>query len=161
VTRAMLVRHATVDDMAAIKALVDWGASTGELVPCHAKELAERLDQFWVVADSDQILGVCALRPVAKNLAELCSLAVWPERQRHGLGRRLVRTCLDWARQRRMHAVFALTFHPAYFEQLGFYRVEAQQAPPDVWEAYAQPAKTLVGNERVLRYDLRRVSENL
>lgn len=42
-----------------------------------------------------------------------------------------------------MHAVFALTFHPAYFEQLGFYRVEAQQAPPDVWEAYVQPAKTL------------------
>lgn len=103
----MLVRHATVDDMAAIQALVDWGASTGELVPCHAEELAERLDQFWVVADSDQILGVCALRPVAENLAELCSLAVWPERQRHGLGRRLVRTCLDWARQRRMHALRA------------------------------------------------------
>ena len=81
----MLVRHATVDDMAAIQALVDWGASTGELVPCHAEELAERLDQFWVVAESDQILGVCALRPVAENLAELCSLAVWPERQRHGL----------------------------------------------------------------------------
>jgi N-acetylglutamate synthase-like GNAT family acetyltransferase len=112
--------------------------------------IAERLGQFWVVADLDQILGVCALRPVAENLAELCSLAVW-----------LVRACLDWARQRQMHAVFALTFHPAYFEQLGFYRVEAQQAPPDVWEAYAQPAKTLIGNESVLRYDLRGVSEDL
>jgi ribosomal protein S18 acetylase RimI-like enzyme len=73
---------------------VDWGASTGELVPFPAEELAERLDQFWVVADLDQILGVCALRPVAENLAELCSLAVWPEWQRHGLGRRLVRACL-------------------------------------------------------------------
>ena len=52
---------------------------------------------------------------------------------------------------------FALKFHLAYFEQLGFYRVEAQQAPPDVWEAYVQPAKTLVGNESVLRYDLRRI----
>jgi len=70
----MLARHATVDDVAAIKALVDWGASIGELVPCPAEELAERLDQFWVVADLDQILGVCALRPVAENLAELCSL---------------------------------------------------------------------------------------
>ena len=73
-------------DVAAIKTLVDWGASTGELVPCPAEELAERLDQFWVVADLDQILGVCALRPVAENLAELCSLAVWPEWQRHGTG---------------------------------------------------------------------------
>lgn len=158
---APLVRHATVDDVAAIKALVDWGAGTGELVPCPAEELAERLDQFLVVADSEQILGVCALRPVAENLVELCSLAVWPEWQRQGLGRRLVRACLDWARQRRMHAVFALTFHPAFFEQLGFCRVEAQQVPPDGWEAYAQPAKTRVGNESVLRYDLRRVSEDL
>lgn len=156
----MLVRHATVDDMAAIQALVDWGASTGELVPCHAEELAERLDQFWVVADSDQILGVCALRPVAENLAELCSLAVWPERQRHGLGRRSSGRALT-GRDNGGCTPFALTFHPAYFEQLGFYRVEAQQAPPDVWGAYVQPAKTLVGNESVLRYDLRRVSGNL
>ncbi len=140
---------------------MDRGASTGELVPCPAEELAERLDQFWVVADSDHIRGVCALRPVAEHLAELCSLAVWPEWQRHGLGRRLVIACLDWGRQRRMHAVFALTFHPPYFEQLGFHRVEAKQTPPEVWEAYTQPAKTLVGNERVLRYDLRRPSEDL
>jgi N-acetylglutamate synthase-like GNAT family acetyltransferase len=58
-----------------------------------------------------------------------------------------------------MHAVFALTFHPAYFEQLGFYRVEAQQAPPDVWKAYAQPAKTLIGSERVLSRTLLNLGE--
>ena len=156
----MLVRHATVDDMAAIQALVDWGPVPASL--CHAmrkSSLSGWISSGWLQIQT-KYSGSVRFAPLPRT---------WLSSARSRYGQKGSGTA--WAAGSSGRALtgrdnggctrFALTFHPAYFEQLGFYRVEAQQAPPDVWEAYVQPAKTLVGNESVLRYDLRRVSGNL
>ena len=142
-----------MDDLSAIETLVTWGAGLGELVPQTRTDLASRIEHFLVAMDLDQVIGICALRPVDHELGELCSLAVRPDYQGRGLGGRLVHACLAMARGQVMRLVIALTFHPEYFERFGFRRIASEDVPPAIWQIYGEPDKRLSGSETALRYE--------
>ena len=148
------IRRAVTDDLPAMKTLVDWGAGLGELVPQTFSALKSRVEHFLVATDGDHVIGVCALRPVDHEAGELCSLVIRPDYQRRGLGGRLVKACLAMAGGQGIRLVIALTFHPEYFEQFGFRRIENEQVPSPIWQIYAEPDTRLSGSETALRYEL-------
>ncbi|MFN3513615.1 MAG: GNAT family N-acetyltransferase [Phenylobacterium sp.] len=119
-----MIRHVRPADHPAIFAVVEaaFGQST-------EAELVERLRSdgdvvFELVAEeAGELLGhilFSRLWADSANLyAALAPLAVRPDRQRSGLGKRLTEASLETAREFGAHAVVVLG-HPAYYPKFGF-----------------------------------------
>jgi amino-acid N-acetyltransferase len=116
----VIVRPAGVEDVEAMRELIDRYAAEDRMLPRSRDFLLEHLRDY-VVADEDgQFQGCCALAVLTRDLAEIRSLAVRPDSARRGVGRALVEACLDEARRLGLRRVFALTLVPEFFERCGF-----------------------------------------
>jgi len=129
----VILRKARINDVKEIHNLVNHFAQKGEMLPRSQSELYENIRDFFVVEDEGKVIGCCALHILWDNLAEVKSLAVDSSYQGKGIGRLLVNTCLDEARELGIRKVFALTFKPGFFEKLGFKLVDKDDLPRKVW----------------------------
>jgi amino-acid N-acetyltransferase len=127
------LRRARVADVEAMQKLINSFADRDEMLPRSLNELYENVRDFFVLENGDELVGCCALHVNWGDLAEIKCLAVREERRGQGLGRQLVRACLDDARDIGLSRVFALTYIPDYFERFGFRRVEKAELPQKVW----------------------------
>ena len=127
------IRQARMEDVEAIHALVPDFARRGTMLPRSRAELYERLRDYEVAEADSQVVGCAALAIAWENLGEIRSLAVVEAFQGRGVGRRLVESCLAEARRLGIRKVFALTNMPAFFEHLGFERVDKETLPHKVW----------------------------
>ncbi|MBI3403980.1 MAG: GNAT family N-acetyltransferase [Acidobacteria bacterium] len=116
----MRARKAKATDAPAIYALIAHYSSQGLLLPRAEEEIREHVSRFLVVAEGEKILGCVALEPYGNDLAEVRSLAVAPEAQRHGMGARMLRYSLAVAKRRKIARIFAVTHAPHVFEKHGF-----------------------------------------
>ena len=66
--------------------------------------------------------------------AEVRSLAVDPEVKNQGLGRILVDALEAEARENGLHAIFAFTYVPGFFNKLGFIEVDRGSLPLKAWK---------------------------
>ena len=149
-----LVDKASILDAKPIHDLVNFYAQRGDMLPRTMGEVFENLRDFFVVRDGDQFLGCVALHIVWSDLAEVKSLAVPEDAQTRGLGSRLVRACLDEARNLGLKQVFALTYRPGFFERLGFLQADVMTLPRKVWNECYRCPKFPSCNEIALVYDL-------
>lgn len=129
-----MVRQAKTADAPAIARLVNAYAGKGDLLPLTPPELSERIGDFQVFEQDGQIAGVCSLFVYGAGLAEIRSLAVWPEYEGKGIGRAVTESCIAIAKDLAMRRVFALTYKPAFFERLGFHVVDKLTLPEKVWK---------------------------
>jgi len=127
-------------DVEEIHRLIQPFAERNLMLPRSIAYLFAHVGEYWVAEQEGRIVGCVALRPMGHNgdgapLAEIVSLAVAEAAQGQGLGRRLVEVALQAARERGFHHVFTLTLIPAFFQRLGFQRVEnvLQRLPMKVW----------------------------
>ena len=127
------LRKARINDVPQIHTLVNSFATQGEMLGRSRSELYEGLRDFFVVERDDVILGCSALHINWEDLAEVRSLAVIPEGQGKGLGRRLVSACIEEARTLGITRIYALTYRPGFFIQLGFSEVSKDSLPHKVW----------------------------
>lgn len=116
----MLIRAARVEDVDAMKALIDRYAEEERMLSRSRDFLLEHLRDFVVAQDADAFLGCCALAVLTPDLAEIRSLAVRPEAGGRGIGKALVDACVAEARRLGLRRVFALTLVPEFFERCGF-----------------------------------------
>jgi len=103
------------------------------LLPRSKPDIYEHIRDFFVWEENDKILGCSALHIVWQNLGEIRSLAVRDENQNDGIGRELVLSCLNEARELGLKEVFALTYVPSFFEKLGFCLIDKHQLPRKIW----------------------------
>ena len=93
----------------------------GRLLPRTFKELEEWLPSlFLAVHENGEIVGCAALEVYNRKLAEIRSLAVSPRVQGMGVGKALVRACVDLAREKEIYEVLAVTSSDAFFMACGF-----------------------------------------
>ena len=71
------------------------------------------------IADG-KIVGFAALEIYSSKMAELRSLAVSPDYQRHGIGKQLVKACVERAKQQNVFEVMAITSTEEFFQRCGF-----------------------------------------
>ena len=64
--------------------------------------------------------------------SEVAAIAVSPEAHGHGLGRRIVASVEQLAMKRGISDVFALTLQPAFFEAIGYTRVDRARYPEKI-----------------------------
>lgn len=128
------IRRADVDDVEPMAALINGYAAQGLMLPKTLTQLYHNVRDFVVAEANGQVVGCAGLKITWRDLAEVVSLAVAPDFQGQGLGRKLVLPLLDDARALKMPTVFALTYQVAFFGKLGFTIVPKETLSQKVWQ---------------------------
>jgi amino-acid N-acetyltransferase len=128
-----MIRKASIQDVKAIKELINTYAERGEMLPRALGELYDCLRDFFVYEKDDKIIGVAALHVGWEGLAELRSVAVSPDFLGRGIGKELVSACLKDARALGVKEVFVLTYVQDFFEKMGFALARHDDLPQKVW----------------------------
>jgi amino-acid N-acetyltransferase len=128
-----MIRKAQIQDIKQIQGLINYFAQQDLMLPRSLNELYESLRDFWVAEERGRIIGCAALHISWDNLAEIKSLAVAKNKQRHGLGKELVNACLQEAKELGARRVFVLTYKNEFFRKFGFRRVKHSSLPHKIW----------------------------
>ena len=130
----MVIRKARITDVGAIHKIINKFAEKGDLLPRSLSELYDHLRDYNVLESPDHsIVGVCGLGICWEDLAEIRSLAILPQYQGKGYGRRLVEAAVQEARDFGIPRVFTLTYIPEFFIKLGFVGIDKSKLPQKVW----------------------------
>jgi amino-acid N-acetyltransferase len=128
-----MIRKAKISDIKQIQSLINIFARQDLMLPRSLNELYENVRDFWVAEENKRLVGCCALHVCWDDLVEIKSLAVAKNRQGRGIGKELVRICLNEAVSLGAKRVFALSYKPAFFQRLGFRRIKNSQLPHKIW----------------------------
>ena len=152
----LTLRHARVTDAPAIKKLIDDCAAKDQMLPRSLADIYSRVREFWIVEHPDRgTVGCAALRVVWEDLGELRSLAVLPEFQSLGLGKKLTQAALDEAERLGLPKVLALTYVPDFFRKMGFSDIPKEKLPHKVWSDCVNCPKFPTCDEVALIYELK------
>ena len=85
--------------------------------------------RLWVALTDDRTPVGFALADIVDGVAHLDEMDVLPDYGRQGIGTRLVRTFIDWARSRNISALTLITFrhlpwNAPFYEKMGFVAME-------------------------------------
>ncbi len=152
-----VAEKARVTDVPAIHRLITyWAETTGDVLPRTEGEIYETLRDFFVIRDDvGRVIAAAALHIEWKDLAEVKSVVVDPQRQGSGLGRVAVEACLDEGVALGLKTVFALTTTPPFFEKLGFTQAPVAAFPRKVWNECFRCPKYSTCDEIAVTLDLR------
>ena len=115
------IRLATQNDIPSMRDLISQSVERGEVLPRTLQELTDLLPTFFVAESTEiGIVGTAALEVYSQKLAEIRSLCILPGAQGEGIGKALVRACLDLAREREVFEVMAITDKESFFRSCGF-----------------------------------------
>ena len=117
---AFEIREASRDDIPQLEDLVDHFVTANRLLPRTFDELCDLIPFGFVAESNGSIVGFAALEIYSAKLAEIRSLAVHEAHQGKGIGRALVRRCVDLAVRRNVLEVMAITSADGFFQACGF-----------------------------------------
>ncbi|MBI5741772.1 MAG: N-acetyltransferase [Nitrospirae bacterium] len=126
-------KKATIKDAKTIHTLVNQFARKEEMLPRSLNEIYENIRDFFICTEDEKIIGVAALHVLWEDLAEIRSVAVSSNHQRKGIGKKLIKRCLSEAQVLGVEKVFALTYHPGFFRDIGFEDADKNSLPQKIW----------------------------
>jgi N-acetylglutamate synthase-like GNAT family acetyltransferase/acetylglutamate kinase len=154
------VERLCVDDYEEVERLMARGQREGVLKPRTGDEVAQLLvNGYGATIGAHHLAGICSLlitedyRRAAAG--EIIGLYTMTRFKGESIGDRLFKRALQDARAADLKYVFAATTEEraqAFFERLGFRRVDFDDVPPSKWALYDPARKQQVA---VLRYDLK------
>lgn len=116
----IVIREAVPSDVPQIQTLIEPYVAHKILLPRTQDELTRLAAQGFVAESEDRIVGFVALEVYSRKMAELQCLAVAADYQRRGLGKALVRRCVQRACELDIHELMAITASDAIFRDCGF-----------------------------------------
>ena len=126
---AALIRPASLNDIDAIRALVEPLEQSGALISKSKDAIEEQLEDYIVLDLEGELIGCGALHGF-KGKAEIASLATHPAHRDQDYGERLLGALLHRAIQQKMRAVFVLTTQTEqWFVERGFVRSARADLP--------------------------------
>jgi amino-acid N-acetyltransferase len=150
----MKIRNATVKDIEAIHSLISYYAELDKMLFRSHADIYERLQHFEVAEVDSNVAGCCVLQVIWADLAEIKSLAIKKSHFGQGIGKSLVQGAINQARELGVEKVFVLTLEPAFFEKIGFTKIEKESLPMKVWSDCAKCSKQDHCDETALIYTL-------
>ncbi len=153
-----MIRKARLGDVKKIHKLLSAYSEGGALLPRSLSELYDQLRDFVVFVDPAEgaVVGTCAMHICWDRIAEIRSLAVVKAYQGRGIGRALVQSCLEEARQLEVEQIFVLTYAARFFRKFGFKKVDKALLPHKVWSDCLKCVKFPDCDEEALLLDLKR-----
>lgn len=151
----MKIRKALISDIKPIHRLINDSAKKGQMLPRSLNELYENVRDFFIAEENDEICGICALHILWEDLAEIRSLIVKKEFQKKGIGKNLVKKCLNEASKFGVKQVFVLTYISDFFKKIGFREIDKSKLPQKIWGDCIKCPKFPECDEIALIYDIR------
>lgn len=148
------IRKARVSEALDIKKLIDYYAKRNEMLSRSLSEIYENLRDYWVWEERKRIVGCVALHVSWINLGEIKSLAVAKHYIGRGIGKALVKKCLEEAESLGLKKIFVLTFSPEFFKKNGFEPIDKEELPGKIWSECVRCIKFPNCNEVALIYYL-------
>ncbi|NIQ96761.1 MAG: N-acetyltransferase [Desulfuromonadales bacterium] len=136
-----MIRKARIADAKAIHQLLLKYAGDGLMLSRSLADIYESIRDIYVFEENGRVLGTVWLHISWADLAEVRSLAVAEEAGGRGVGRQLVRACLDEAAEIGIAKVFCLTYQPDFFGRFGFVEIEKSELPHKIWSDCIKCAK--------------------
>jgi amino-acid N-acetyltransferase len=134
------IEKARISDVPQIHKLVNHFASNGKMLARSLSEIYENIRDYIVVRENEDVVACVALHINWEDLAEVKSIAVNEEYQKHGVGEKMVEACLKEAAELGIPTVFCLTYVPDFFAKCGFELVDKKELPHKIWgECYRCP----------------------
>lgn len=144
---AVSIRKAEIADVRDILELVNGFASKNLMLSRGPQYLYENVRDFVVAepADSDAngrqdkttgatgIIACASLHVLWEDVAEIRSIAIHPQYQHVGLGKKLIDFLKGDAKQLGVHTLFTFTLAEEFFTTLGFVRKKRENLPSKVW----------------------------
>jgi amino-acid N-acetyltransferase len=151
------IRPARTRDVPGIVKLVDSYSRDRILLGKERVNLYEDVQEFWVAASGEEVVGCGALHVMWEDLAEVRTLAVSDQWRGHGVGHALLEALLEQAGRLGVRRIFCLTFEVDFFARHGFEPIEGMM--PVATEVYAELLRSM--DEGVAEFlDLARVKPN-
>lgn len=113
-------RAATVDDIAALLLMLEPFVKARKLLRRTADEIAVLVRHGFIAESEGTIIGFCAVEVYSRKLAEIQSLAVIDAFQGKGIGKKLVKQCLERARELDVMEVLAISSSEDFLRSCGF-----------------------------------------
>ncbi len=133
--QTLSIRPATLDDVKGIYHLLKGYSDRDILLPRPESDIFHSLREFLVVEYEQKVIACGALQIFTSTLGEVRSLAVDPRHSGHQLGRRLVKSIENIARELGLSKLMALTYEVRFFNNAGYDVVEMNVLPEKVWGA--------------------------
>lgn len=114
------IETATNEDLADVQAFLMPFMDGEKLLRRTSIQLELMLKHGFKAVSGDRIVGFCALEIYSKKLAELQCLAVDNDFRRNGVGRELVRHCIERAREEKVLELMAISSSDEMFKACGF-----------------------------------------
>lgn len=150
------LRRPRASEADAIARLNNFFADQALMLRRTPEMIALTIDDYVVAVDGrGQLLGCGALKEYSPSIAEVAAIAVSPDAQGLGLGRRIVDAVEALARKRGVPEVFALTLEPEFFEALGYLRVDRARYPEKIRRDCIGCARRFACNETCFAKPLR------
>lgn len=129
----MLIRNAQVNDVPAIRDLINEYAEQGRMLFRSLEDLYQSIRDFQVCEQDGQIVGCCCLHIYWSDLAEIKSLSVRSDCQNRGIGRVLIEAAIEQSLKLKLPKLFTLTLEPEFFAKMGFTNIPMDSLPYKVW----------------------------
>lgn len=131
---AITVRPARTEDVPHIFENIGYWAGQGKMLIRPMQNIFENLRDFFVAEVGGEFAGQGALHILWGDIAEVRGLAVRPDIQAQGVGRKLVEACEAEARRVGIPVLFAWTYSVPFFEKCGFTLIDkSKDLHPRVW----------------------------
>ncbi len=129
------IRKAKVIEAKSIQKLIDYYADRALMIKRPLDNIYSAIREFYVCLpdETNEIIGVCALTIFTEKYAEIRSLAVSQKYLSAGIGKELVLSCIDEAKEYAIKNVFTLTYVGDFFEKIGFKPIEKEKLPHKIW----------------------------
>ena len=150
-----MVRRAKIIDVPEMVKLINYYAQKGIMLGRPMIELYDSIRNFVVVERDDKIVGCGSLAVIWSDIAEIRTIAVHPDYKGLGIGRQIVQTLLEDAKELELPSVFCLTYQPGFFEKLDFAVVDKARLPHKVWKDCINCPKFPDCDETALLLDLK------
>ena len=127
-------RKAKMHDVEQLHTLINEFAEGGLMPPRSRNTIYEALREFTIIEDTGSFVGTGSLHIIWDDLAEIRALAIKRPYQGQGIGKRLISTLLDEAKELGIHQTFSLTYQVEFFKSCGFREVSKEEMPHKVWK---------------------------
>jgi amino-acid N-acetyltransferase len=158
------IQKAILNDTQDIKNLINEYASKDLMLSKTEAQIFDDIWSFYVarennenaLTDNDNLMGCCSLGINSEwgSLGEIKSLAVKEIVQKQGVGKKMVESCIEEARNIGLKKVFTLTYQNNFFEKIGFVEIKKDELPQAVWAECVNCHKFPDCNEIAMAMDL-------